>query len=986
MSDRPTPADDPTSLDRILEAMRKHESDRPEEEVVRDRYRFLEKIGGGGMGVVYRARDESLDRDVAIKVVRERAGVNEIVRERFLREARVMGGLSHPNIIEVFDVFEDAGRTFLVMELVEGRNLNEVLAEDRYDLRRSVSILEKVARAIGAAHGKGVVHRDLKPSNVLLTKHDEPKIGDFGLAHLVQADTRLTKTGDVVGTPAYMAPEQVEGSRDRISPRTDVYSLGVILYQMLTTVVPHDADTAMELYGKIILEEPLGPRKVNPAIPADLENISVKAMMKEPRLRYTDAGEMADDLKRWLDGEAVQARAPTMRYRVWKRVRRHRPAWLLGAAAVLLGVATAVVIWTLVQRSNRYSEARDLAVEAERAYDAGEYDRTRNLAGRALRLWPGHEEARYWLTRLKIREYQSMRGVPEARVVRGLVEVIPPRPETPEEKTLRTRIEANLGAGPPLPVATGILALWTGGYDEALREFGKVPGGSAGAWEAEFHAATAHYLKGEFEEAREKLSRHRDRDPFLTMPVWIRTLIALAHQSQIEGKDPEELCVQAATAGQEMGGDVGKVLEAQALIAWGRSKDAVGKNPEPLLDKAFGRIEGLKDPEACAVRGDALLARAEARKRRGLLDLDDPPEYRQAIDAYGGAQYGPGFLRSAEAYMARYKFLKGFGRERKEDLIRAEEDYGKALEHNPDYADAEIGLVEARLEIDIRGTYEPRAKEKAYGDAIDALREIVRRHPSYPPAYHILGFTLTDLAETIGKRGGEPFDVLEEAGRAYTKAIAINPKDTEVLHLRGLAVQNLGVYRGRRGKDPQPQYRAAIEDFTRAIEVNPLHVEAYRYRGTVHQNIALEKAVRGEDPTADFKQALRDQKRAIEINRNDPLSHWNYSAALHHLCLYRIKQGIDPTPDFEAILANLDRALEINPRHIESLHYRALAHMNRGDYLADRGKDPLPEYEWALQDFRQALAINPRDYSVLSSRGIAHHKRARYLWQHGQDP
>jgi tRNA A-37 threonylcarbamoyl transferase component Bud32 len=294
------------------------------------RFEIQESIGQGATAVVYRARDRQLNRTVAVKVLRESPGVNEVVRERFRREGKAAAGLAHPNVVTVFDAGEEGGVSYLIMELVEGRPLDQLLKEPRQNL---LPLLEKAARGVAAAHERGIVHRDLKPANILVTASGEPKVGDFGLAHLLETRTELTRTGTALGTPLYMAPEQVEARANAISPRTDVYALGAILYELLTGQPPHVAPSLADLYARIVRQDPVPPRKAALGVAADAETIALKALEKEPARRYADAREFADDLKRHLDGEPIQARPVGTLGRLWRRCRRNPAGTAIGAVA-----------------------------------------------------------------------------------------------------------------------------------------------------------------------------------------------------------------------------------------------------------------------------------------------------------------------------------------------------------------------------------------------------------------------------------------------------------------------------------------------------------------------------------------------------------------------------------------------------------------------------------------------------------------------------
>ncbi|HEV3344834.1 MAG TPA: protein kinase [Pirellulales bacterium] len=317
-------------------------------------YEILQMVGRGGMGVVYRARQVDLDRIVALKQISGDVGADDLAR--FRAEASAMARLKHPNILQVYDVGEQDARPYLACEFVDG-GLDRCLTGEPLPFRSACRLVAMLARAVQAAHDQGVIHRDLKPSNVLLVCPQEgcaspgderfwdqvvPKIGDFGLAKLLDEDQGCTRTGALVGTPAYMAPEQAGGRGDEVGPRTDVYALGVIFYETLTGRRPFQGSTITETLDLVRTAEPVPPRRYRAGLPRDADTISLKCLEKEPRHRYTTAAELADDLERLLAGEPIRARPVPLAERAVKWVRR-RPAWAaliaIGALAVSAGVA-----------------------------------------------------------------------------------------------------------------------------------------------------------------------------------------------------------------------------------------------------------------------------------------------------------------------------------------------------------------------------------------------------------------------------------------------------------------------------------------------------------------------------------------------------------------------------------------------------------------------------------------------------------------------
>ncbi len=321
-------------------------------------YEVLEEIATGGMGIVFKARQEGLNRIVALKILKDRVEANDEQVQRFQREARAASRMNHQNIVSIIEVGNADGLHYLVMDYLEGIPLDEIIEDDgRIEPKRGMRLMEQITDAIAYAHSCNVVHRDLKPSNVIVDPDDQPHITDFGLAKRLDSKSKLTETGALVGTPYYMAPEQILEGSQGVKKSWDVYALGVLLYEMLTGQLPFKGETTMEVYHQILNEDPRPPRQLVRSIPPAVERICMKALMRDEAARYRSVAELHGDVVAYLEGRQVSARPPGWFGRLKRRYEMNTVLYTIIACAmvIIVGIVCILVI-RQVKRSHPRSE------------------------------------------------------------------------------------------------------------------------------------------------------------------------------------------------------------------------------------------------------------------------------------------------------------------------------------------------------------------------------------------------------------------------------------------------------------------------------------------------------------------------------------------------------------------------------------------------------------------------------------------------------
>jgi tetratricopeptide (TPR) repeat protein len=733
------------------------------------------------MGEVWRAWDTKLNRWVALKFLK---GGNDEEIARFQREAQAAGKLTHSNITAIYEVGEDQGKHYIAMQYVDGQTLRSFPRENQ---RTLAQLVRDAALGVQFAHEQGIIHRDIKPDNIMVTtraksggtgRFEPGKITnehhvyvmDFGLARMTEGVSELSVSGMIMGTPAYMSPEQARG--ERVDGRADVYSLGASLYELLTHCKPFDGANVYAILKKVQDNEPTGPRKLNPRIDKDLETITLKCLEKNRDRRYADAAELADDLSRWLNGEAIKAHPPSARYILQKYIARHKAVLIPSAAAALLAIG--IGVWAGTQRVETGNRIKRGMSDAALLEKDGRIAEARDHYKSVLQLDKKNAEAAAGLARI------------EAELTR--------RAREREDRAKAEQEAAKLFemGRPALDKAYAYLYNKDAAYDELVKRVDLGQKIIEDAVNKAPHLPLGHYLLGrawaltgwdDKAEAcwRQALSLDKNFGPaHYQLGRLLLTRAFIAHLASDEA-DREAKWADVAHLAKEAATEIETALKEGSGL-----DDAVQRE----IARAFFAFAKQDFPSMRTIAQQALTNAADGKEDLhwliGVASKEEQrlPEYEQALAVCP---------KHALALFCRADYFRAKG-----DLEKAITGYGEALKINPRMVDAYINRASLRGRI---GDY-----DGTIADCTDALKITSR------------------LADAYIARGGayERKGMWDEAIADCTAALTIEPKNPKAYHNRASA---------RYGKG---DLDSALEDYTHALNINPKYANAHFGRAIVH--------------------------------------------------------------------------------------------------------------------------------------------------------
>lgn len=861
-------------------------------------------VGSGGMGEVWKAWDRRLSRWVAIKISRAPTTSRQ-AWERFQREVRAAGRLHHPGIVPVHAEGESNGKAYIVMQYIEG----ETLDRRRLSLRESLAATRDVALALHHAHGQRVVHRDVKPGNILLDDRGAAWILDFGIAHLAEAEGRLTAAGSILGTAAYMPPEQARGEASATDAALDVYGLGATLYDLATGHPPFAGESFAEIVQKVCREEPPAPRKINSRLPRDVETVILKAMDKDPRRRYASAAEFAEDVRRCLAGEPILARPASFPYRAWKFLRRHRLPSALGATAA----AALVVAATFAARAIERSKSLEVAAR-EKAQERERYALERDLALRLLR------------------------------------------------ETTRVSLEAALvlrrqGANERLPA---FLEPLESAYRQALERAPELA-------EVDYRMGRMHRALMKDAAALEFQNRALAKDPDYAPALYERAvLLATKYAAQLsraaeDSASPDETAKAFRTIQDDCTRLERILAGGPAVVPGTRITEAHLTAARGILAFYQGRSAEAARLLTEAVESDPLMEEAWEALAKATLERPGIPSERlrrEGIALYARALghdqgYVPLLLGRGQLHMAFVYDLIDQGDDPSGDMGAAERDFSEAVRLSPENGEAWLKLADLRSNQGFWAKARGRDPLPFFEDAESRFSRALELDPAQASAWRGRGILRTYWARLLTERR-EPAEprwsgAVDDFTR-YAARVAEAPewRRADALMRRATALAEWSLESGT-----APRFDAAERDFEAALRLDPGQARIWSRRGAARLARAESRVSKSEDPLADFERAERDLSKAIQLQ--DRLAEaWVRRGLLRSR---RARHLGAPGKDVEAAAEDLTRAIELNKGALEAWSERALLRL----WLVETGEPKLAKahYEMAAADIAQVIHINP---------------------------
>jgi len=870
-----------------------------------ERYELRGFLGEGGMGRVYKAFDPLLKRPVALKFLRRE---DPELQQRLIREAQAQAKIRHPHVCEIYEVGEFQNHVYIAMQEIQGKNLKEL--QDGLALQQKVQIMMEVAGALHAGHRLGLIHRDVKPANILVEMNEDgalhPYILDFGLVRELEAPGN-TITGVLVGTPYYMSPEQARGVRGGTDGRSDVYSLGATLYEILCGQAPFEGASGVDAILKLVQDEVPSIRKHNPQIPEDLESIVMKCLEKDPDRRYESARALSEDLERFLNGEPVRAKPAGWVYRVAKKARKNKA--LVGVTFVSLLI---VLTFTVLGLRARWNAAQQALLAQQFGQEIERMDSTMRYAY----LLPMHDIRR------------------EKQIVKrrmGMIEI-------------QISKMGEIARGP------GDYALGRGWM--ALHDYKKARILLEKAWNGNYRAPEVAYALGhtlgvlyrmELEEA-EQMSGKQMRD---------------FRKKQIE-KEFRDRAIHYINESGGIWSESPAYVRGILAFYQKRYEDALRQSRE-----AWSALPWLY--EAKLLEGEIWTAKANAERDQGKKPeafshyLNAEKAYREA--ASRAASDNTIYEALCGLYADRMKLqIYQTGISPKQDFETGLKECVYATGVDPESEEAlnkTATLYWRWGEFQFTSGENPHSSLQKAAEYADLA---LKWNPRSISAYLSKGLAYRILSEYEMEHGADPVPMLNEAIKNFRNCIKIDPNHFEAYHSLGNSFWTLGEYESGRGLDPRSNLDRANDNFRKVLEINPDYATAQHNIGVTYWSQAEYENFHGLDPTDSLKKAEAALRQSLKLIPDYSLAHSNLGGVRQSLGQYQWQMGLDPEQTMMGAITSFKKALEINPDYSYAYNNMADAYLVLADFRIDQGQDPLQWLVLADEAIAKAIETNPDYY------------------------
>jgi eukaryotic-like serine/threonine-protein kinase len=893
-----------------------------------DRYEIIEFLGEGGMGRVYKAFDPRLKRFVALKFIR---GEAPTLIQRFMREAQSQASIEHENVCKVYEAGEIEDKLYIAMQYIAGYSLKD-LPED-VTLEQKIKIMKETAEGLQAAHRLGIIHRDIKPGNIMVEQEEDGSfhsyIMDFGLARDL-GTAGLTESGAILGTPWYMSPEQVRGELNKLDRRSDIYSFGATMYELLAGTPPFAGESSVEVFMKVINDEVTPLRRIKPFIPVDLETIVMKCLEKDPLRRYESARAVAEDLQHYLEGEPIAARRDSIFYVLGKKAQKHK---------VVLGITMAALLIIITLALIGLHTRRTAQQQAALAYQYGQEVKSIESILRYAYMLPLHDisfEKKMVIDKLKNIETQMQhigsigKGPGHFALGRGYASLS-------ENKKAREHLEQ----------------AWNAGYQEP--DVAYALGKALGELYKEEHIIAARITDKNERESRLAKIEKEYRQP---------SLFYLKKGARVETEAPEY--AEALLA----------YYARQWETALQKSRIALNKIPwlyeSKLLEGDIYTEQGMAARDT-GEHAAALQYFSQARtsyQKAIVMARSDWKSYEGLCQAWNHkADIELETSKSPEASVA--------------NALNACHD---ALTANPESASGYQRIAYSYSTLAEYQFHNGENPVETLNKSIAAAQHAITIAPDNVEAYVISSVSQWFIGWYELDKGADPRQALQKSIATADHGLAINPNSAPLFINRGIAYKIYAEYELDQRMNPYQELSHAIESYENAIRNAPTMFTIYSNLGSVYRVRAEWETRQNQDPHLSYQKAVEVYMKGIKINPNNKTLFNNLGNVFTIQGDYEMNHGQDPRDSYARAISHYQKAVEISPGFDLAYQNMGEANLGKAIYELNSGLNPLESLDKALLCYNKSFEINASRYQHNVSKGFAFLVKARFEFVQNMNP